>query len=44
MDGEYYSPNEYTLQAKFGVQFLPRMNNVPKRTNMRLNKVGLTNV
>ena len=35
--------NGYIVPANFGVHFLPRMKNVPKRTKMHLNKVGLTN-
>ena len=31
------------MPAEFGVQFLPRMKNVPKRTEMHLNDIGLTN-
>ena len=31
------------MPAEFGVHFLPCMKNVPKRTIMHLNEVGLTN-
>ena len=31
------------MPAKFGVHFLPRMINVPKRTKMHLNETSLTN-
>ena len=31
------------MPAEFGVHFLPYMKNVPKRTKMHLNEVGLTN-
>ena len=31
------------MPAEFGVHFLPCMKNVPKRTKMHLNEVGITN-
>ena len=39
----YYTPNRYIVPAKFGVHFLPLAKNVPKRTKMHLNEIGLTN-
>ena len=38
-----YTPNGYIVPAEFCVHFLPRMKNVPKRTKMHLNEIGLTN-
>ena len=38
----YYTPNGYTVPAKFGAHFLPCMKNNQKRTQMHLNEVGLT--
>ena len=38
-----YTPNGYIVPAKFALQFLPRMKNVPKRTQLYLNEIGLTN-
>ena len=37
-----YTPNGYTVPAKFGAHFLPCMENDQKRTKMHLNEVGLT--
>ena len=37
------NPNGYIVPAKFGVHFLLLMKNVPKRTNLHLNEIGLTN-
>ena len=31
------------MPAKFGVHFLPLTKNVPKRTKLHLNEIGLTN-
>ena len=39
----HYTQNGYIVPAEFGVHFLPRMKNVPKRTKMHLNEIGLTN-
>ena len=38
-----WSCQNYIVPAEFGVQFLPRMKNVPKRTEMHLNDISLTN-
>ena len=38
-----YTSNGYIVPAKFAFQFLPRMKNVPKRTKLYLNEIGLTN-
>ena len=38
----YYTPNGYTVPAKFGAHFLPCTENDQKRTKMHLNEVGLT--
>ena len=38
-----YTLNGYLVPAEFGVHFLPCMKNVPKRTKMHSNEVGLTN-
>ena len=38
-----YTPNGYLVPAEFGLHFLPCMKNVPKRTKMHSNEVGLTN-
>ena len=38
-----YTPNGYIVPAEFGVHFLHRMKNVPKRTKMYLEESGLTN-
>ena len=35
--------NGYKVSAKFGVHFLPLTKNVPKRTKLHLNEVGLYN-
>ena len=40
----YYTPNGYIVPAKFGVHFLPLTKNVPKRTKLHLNEIGLTKV
>ena len=37
-----YTPNGYTVPAKFGAHFLPCMKNDQKRTKMHLNEVGFT--
>ena len=37
-----YTPNGYIVPAKFGVHFLPVTKNVPKRTKLHLNEIGLT--
>ena len=37
----YYTPNGYIVPAKFGVNFLPLTKNVPKRTKLHLNEIGL---
>ena len=37
-----YTPNGYTVPAKFGAHFLPCMKNDQKRTKMHLNEDGLT--
>ena len=38
-----YTPNGYIVPANFGVHFLHRMKNVPKRTKLHLNEIDLTN-
>ena len=37
-----YTPNGYTVPAKFGARFLPCIKNDQKRTKIHLNEVGLT--
>ena len=37
-----YTPNGYTVPAKFGAHFLTCMKNDQKRTKIHLNNVGLT--
>ena len=39
----YYTPNGYIVPAEFGVNFLPRMKNIPKQTKLHLNEIDLTN-
>ena len=39
-----YTPNGYIVPAKFGVHFLPLTKNVPKRTKLHLNEIGLNNI
>ena len=39
----FYTPNGYIVPAKFGVHFLPLTKNVPKRTKLHLNEIGLNN-
>ena len=41
-EGLYYTPNGYTVPAKFGTHFLPCMKNDQKRKQMHLKEVGLT--
>ena len=38
-----YTPNGYIVPVEFGVHFLPCVKNVPKRTELQLNEIGLTN-
>ena len=42
-DKQDYTPDGYIVPAKFGVHFLPLTKNVPKRTKLHLNEIGLTN-
>ena len=37
-----YTPNGYSVPAKFGTHFLPCMKNDQKRIKMHLNEVGFT--
>ena len=39
----FYTPNGYIVPAKFGFYFLPLAKNVPKRTQLHLNEISLTN-
>ena len=40
---KHYTPNVYLVPAEFGVRSLPCLKDIPKRTKMHLNEVGLTN-